>query len=327
MHPERRSGAVIAATWLIGLGLVFLLQRGLDLSWGQAWPMFVVLAGVGGLVSVLVGARGGVALAALAWPIFLLVVGVLFLLSTTGVLGVELGELVARWWPVALIVLGAWFLLAAAWPWGREPRAQDSLALPLEGAGQASVKVRFGGGQLEIGAAPGGSLLSGELEGAPANYRTNGPGVVEIWPESPASWRWDGSATWRLGLTAEVPLDLQVESGAARQQLDLSSLRLRSLRVATGASDTRIVLPRSAGHTAVRVEGGAASLVLEVPAGVAASIRSRMALGSTRVDETSFPRAGDRWESPDFATAANRVEIEIQGGVGSARVVSQASAA
>jgi hypothetical protein len=47
-----------------------------------------------------------------------------------------------------------------------------------------------------------------------------------------------------------------------------------------------------------------------------------MALGSTQVDEARFPRAGDAWESPDYATAANRVEIEIQGGVGAVRVTS-----
>jgi hypothetical protein len=45
-----------------------------------------------------------------------------------------------------------------------------------------------------------------------------------------------------------------------------------------------------------------------------------MALGSTQVDESHFPRAGDGHESPDFATAPNRVEIDVRGGVGSVRV-------
>jgi hypothetical protein len=53
---------------------------------------------------------------------------------------------------------------------------------------------------------------------------------------------------------------------------------------------------------------------------VAARVHSRMALGSTTVDPR-FPRTVDGWESADWGSAANRVEIEIQGGVGSARVV------
>ena len=43
-----RSGAIVGAFWLIGLGVVLLLQQSLDWSWGQAWPLFVILAGVGG---------------------------------------------------------------------------------------------------------------------------------------------------------------------------------------------------------------------------------------------------------------------------------------
>jgi hypothetical protein len=43
-----------------------------------------------------------------------------------------------------------------------------------------------------------------------------------------------------------------------------------------------------------------------------------MAIGSNEIDTGRFPRtsAGDAWESRDFATAANRVEIEFRGGIG-----------
>jgi hypothetical protein len=124
-----------------------------------------------------------------------------------------------------------------------------------------------------------------------------------------------------VGLTTEAPLELQLESGAARTRLDLAEHQLRRLRISTGASDTRVVLPRAAGETFVKAEGGAAALTFEVPAGVAARIRSRMALGSTNVDTARFPKVVDGWESPDWGTATNRVEIDIQGGVGSASVV------
>ncbi len=69
---------------------------------------------------------------------------------------------------------------------------------------------------------------------------------------------------------------------------------------------------------------GVASVTLEVPTGVAARIRSKMALGSSQVDETRFPRTFDGYISPDFEGAANRVDITIEGGVGSVRVVSAA---
>jgi hypothetical protein len=320
-HRPARSGSVIAATWLIGLGLVFLFQRALDLAWGEAWPMFVMLAGVGSLVSVLLGMRERRSLfAALAWPVGLIVIGTLLLLSTTGSLGMEPGQLVANWWPVALIAWGAWLLLAAALP-GRRIGV-DTLSLPLAGAAAASVKITFGGGELSVG--PGAaSTLSGTFAGMPAKYRTGADGTIAIEPEAPAGWPWlDRTPSWQIGLPKDMPVSLQVESGAAKTTLDLDEVRLQALRIATGASDTRVRLPRSAGQTRVKAEGGAAAIVFEVPAGVAARIHSRMALGSTQVDESRFPRVGDGWETPDYTTATNRVEIEIQGGVGSARVVS-----
>ena len=46
-----------------------------------------------------------------------------------------------------------------------------------------------------------------------------------------------------------------------------------------------------------------------------------MAIGSTQVDETRFPRSASGYESPDYGTATNRVDIDASGGVGSLKVV------
>jgi hypothetical protein len=96
---------------------------------------------------------------------------------------------------------------------------------------------------------------------------------------------------------------------------------VRQLELHTGASETRVRLPRAAGRTTFRAETGAASLTIEVPTGVAARIRTRTMLGSSQIDQARFPRNGDVNASPDFETATNRVEIEVSGGIGSLRVV------
>ena len=79
--------------------------------------------------------------------------------------------------------------------------------------------------------------------------------------------------------------------------------------------------------TNVKAEAGAASVTFEVPAGVAVRIRNRMALGSSQIDESRFPRVGDIYQSLDYATAENRIDMDIQGGVGSVKVVGGPSAA
>ena len=70
----------------------------------------------------------------------------------------------------------------------------------------------------------------------------------------------------------------------------------------------------------MRAEAGAASLTFLVPTGVAARIGTKMGLGSIQVDESRFPRMGDGYQSTDYATAENRVDLDIQGGVGSVRI-------
>jgi hypothetical protein len=76
----------------------------------------------------------------------------------------------------------------------------------------------------------------------------------------------------------------------------------------------------SAGFTHARVESGAASVKVRVPPGVAARISGQMGLGALDVDQHRFPPRGGGYESDDFSTAANRVELEVEGGVGSVDV-------
>ena len=315
-----RRGPAIAGVWLIGLGIVFLVRQATNLDWSEAWPMFVILVGVVGVVTTALGGYRGVAgIWAFTWPVFWIVVGSLLLASTTGRLGAPPLDLIAAWWPIALVILGVWFLVGAVLPFGGRP--QERLAVPLGGAGEAAVRIRFGGGELVVDRSAAGNLVDGTFAGGVVR-RDLGPGRVELSQDTTYGLPWlDRRSDWAVGLSGEVPLDLRLETGAARARLDLTDLRLRSLDLRTGASETRIRLPRAAGATTVKAETGAASLVVEVPDGVAIRLRSRMALGSRNVDEARFPRTVDGFASPDYATAANRVDIDVSGGVGSLRVV------
>ena len=106
-RPAQR-GAIIGGVWLIGLGLIFLAQQLLDLAWSQAWPMFLILAGVaGGIPMLFTRGFGPAAWLRWIWPILLVVLGVAFLLSNTGVWDVSVGELLATWWPLILIATGS----------------------------------------------------------------------------------------------------------------------------------------------------------------------------------------------------------------------------
>jgi hypothetical protein len=315
-----RAGSVIAGTWLIGLGVVFIAARAMNLSWAQAWPLFVILVGLASLVSTALNRRQGVAgLWTFTWPVAWIVVGVLLLMSTTGRLGEGPLELIGEWWPIVFVVVGVWFLFGAVVAGGRGP--SETLVLPVGDASEADVRIRYGAGTLTTGPAAPGNLVDGEFAGG-VRHRLGGNGKVELDQDMSWGMPWlTRRSSWNVGLTTQLPLAVRLDTGASRSVLDFRDHRLRSLELHTGASETRLLLPREAGATTVRAEAGAASLTLEVPNGVAARIRTRMALGSSDVDQARFPRRGDVYESPDYASASNRVEIDIEGGVGSFRVV------
>lgn len=314
-----RRGSLIGATWLIGIGLVFIIQRAAGWSWDQAWPLWLILIGASLIVSTFINGRFEFdGIWALTWPVLWTVVGVVLLLSTTGTIGSGPAELISEYWPWLLIALGVWFVIGAVLPSGRG--LAETLAIPLADATEAIVHIKFGAGTLQTQLAAPGHLVDGEFVGG-VLHRERGPGRVELRQDTRYGLPWlERSSTWRVGLTDRVPLDLRIQGGANRSTLDLRELKVRRLELQTGASETRVVLPRSAGYTEVKASHGAASMAIEVPAGVAARISTRMAIGHVRVDEERFPRTGSGYESPDYATAANRVDIEAEGGVGSLTV-------
>ena len=317
-----RRGSLIAGIWLIALGSVFLIQQALDLSWTRAWPLFLVMAGVGSGASALIGLAGRrispLAVAwALLWPFLLLAAGTLLFLDFAGLIELDALDLLARWWPVVLIVIGLLVLAGALWPRGRG--VEERLAVPVGGAASGEVGLKFGGGRLDVGRGSPGILVDGTFEGGVLR-RDLGPGRVELEADISQAFPFGNQLHWQVGLAPDLPIALRLEGGASKSVLDLAELQVTSLVVKTGASDTRIVVPRDVPACDVRIDAGAAHVLVEVPAGVAARIRSQVGLGSTSVDAVRFPRTPDGWESPDFATAERRVEIRVAGGVGSVQI-------
>ncbi len=322
----RRHGALVAATWLIGLGVVFLVRQGMSWSWAEAWPLFVILAGVGGIVTRLIrgprnGRSAGVAgIWAYTWPIAWVLAGGALLASTTGAIAIGTADLVDRSWPWVAVALGVWFLVGAIVP--PAGAVVESLAIELGGRSEARIDVKFGAGDLRLATASPGHLVDGTFRGG-VIWHEPVPNRIEFEQDTQHGLPWlDHDAVWTVGLTDTMPLDLRLDTGACRADLDLSDVQVRTLELHTGASQTRIRLPRAAGLTRVRAEAGAAEVVFEVPAGVAARIHGQMAIGSLIVDEARFPKVGGGvYASPDDPSATNRVEIDVQGGLGAVRVI------
>jgi hypothetical protein len=253
------------------------------------------------------------------WPILLIAVGVIFLLSNLGMLPFAPWQL-WRLWPLIIIVIGLDVLLESLWRRGRP--GGEPLSIDRDSLSEAEVSVEFGAGELRVGAGPTGTkLLEGEFsDGAEYQLRN---GQVRLYGSRDWNWwGWWGSRgrQWDVRLTPDIPLRLGFQLGACQSTLDLGDLRVTDLALESGAADTRVRFPRAAGMTHARVKSGAASVRLSVPEGVAARITATMAIGSLDVDTRRFPRAGSGYASPDYDTAANKLDLSIESGVGSVTV-------
>ncbi|MHB0859512.1 MAG: LiaI-LiaF-like domain-containing protein [Anaerolineae bacterium] len=260
------------------------------------------------------------------WGALLVVLGLVFLLNQLGILRVSVWAVFV---PLLLIGAGLWVLLTAGR--GASVGEREEISIPLEGTTEARVDLKQGAGKLQVLAgAAGDALLSGsfvggvvsrvEREGERVRVKLKVPD--EALPRAVLPWNW-GSATgleWRVMLNREVPLDLRLFVGANEAELDLSDLQVTNLLVETGMSSTHLILPSQAGHTRASVKGGLASTAIEIPEGVAARIKAQGGLSSVRIHGQRFERRGSYYESFDYGTAPNRVDLVVEVGVGSVDV-------
>jgi hypothetical protein len=222
-------------------------------------------------------------------------------------------------WPSVLILLGGWVMFGYIL---RGTIETEQVSIDLQGASQASLKLSHGAGRLVLGAgAPAGQLLTGSFAGG-VKQRSHKSGDrldahIEANPMlfPPFLSGWQG-LEWKIDLNRDVPLTVRLDTGASQSELDLRDLKVTDLRVNTGASKTDLTLPANAGKTDVRVELGAASVDMVVPEGVAARIRSEHGAAAVEINTARFPYSNGIYESVDYSSAQNKVDIMIQAGAG-----------
>ena len=225
-------------------------------------------------------------------------------------------------WPVLLLMSGLALLLRTIF---RRKLQVEKASIDLQGAATAHLRINHGAGKLKIhkGAASG-VLLNGSFTGGlrQAVRRTGAQLEVRLRPAGD----WLGipfldagePLNWDVSLNPDVPLELDLDSGADQAEIDLRDLRVTTLSLDIGASATRLVLP-ARGRLTADVDIGAASMDVTVPPGVAARIKIDHGASDVKVDPR-FPRVGGVYKSPEFESAANAVDLDIDAGAAQIKI-------
>lgn len=255
--------------------------------------------------------------------------GVFIVLLGAVLLAINLGYVDNRiwnfFWPVLLVLLGVWFITRPRRWANAGTYTAEQASFPVESAAEGEIQVHYGAGRLQISASNNpAELAGGSFVGGVLSDRTMQGSKVVLALRTPSERVWGGpwaageqGFEWKLGINPQIPLDLHLHTGANEEILNLSDTHVRSLVLETGASKTDITLPSAAGYTRATVKSGLASMNIMVPMGVAASISVNAGLSGIKVNESRFPHVGERYESPDYASASNKAEIFVESGLGS----------
>ncbi len=310
-HAERPARLVFPLI-LIVAGVVFLLNNLGVLSW-SVWPTLARL-----------------------WPVILILLGIEILLGRRGRLlsGVVVVVIVL----IAVVTLG--FALSPSSSSAVAPtfsEAEHTTSVPLGNATSGDVSLTFPAGQLDVGALPakGPDLLrltSSTPPGMQTNVRSSvqGNAVEAVLSVGSSQARWwpfsgfgseDGLATtWTVLLTPGVPLSLRANIGAGQASFDLTNLTVRQLSINSGAGQTTVRFPISGGQTDADIHSGAGQLTLVIPPDVGAYIHQSSAMVDVHIPSDRFRAVADGFQTANYATATNRVDVTLHLGIGSVDV-------
>jgi hypothetical protein len=204
----------------------------------------------------------------------------------------------------------------------------ENLAEPLNDTTTAKIDIDTGTGNLTIDRLTGGEQL---LAGGTLQYFENlgqpTRTLVSFLGQATLTLEWNdngspcaGAIEWQIHLNPTVSSDITAHSGGGNIKLDLADMAITRVSAETGGGNVDVVLPDNASDLNVQASTGAGNVVVLVPSGVAAKIHTTTGLGKAIVDSRFNKIDDNTYQSSDFDSAANKVEITVRSGAGNVEV-------
>ena len=215
--------------------------------------------------------------------------------------------------------------LAAACEAPRNTRRETRTVDP-GGAARVEARIKMGAGELRLRGSGQPALLDASFEFNRERYRpeveyrlVGDKGVLDVRHARHRNFHF-GLGTnrnrWDLVLGNALPLDLNIDLGAGRSDLDLQGLKLQRVEIDMGVGEMNLDLrgPHAAGFL-VRIDGGVGSGDLRLPSEVGVRVKVDGGIGS--VDAHGLTKQHGAYVNEAYGKSDVSIEVEIDAGGGS----------
>jgi hypothetical protein len=307
--PQRRLPSLFWPLVLIGAGVVLLLSNLGYLPWQwwnvlwRLWPLLLIALGI----DLMIGRRSTVGA---------IVSGLLILALIGGIVA------------VALFAQN----IPALSQWTQPPELHTRhIAYPLTGVERATIYIDWTSAPGYLSALEDSpNLIEGDI-----TYRGKLIFDVKVRGDRASvtldsrflgPWFWGpdlglgAEERWDVGLSPNVPLNLNLDAGSGRYDFDLTGLQVSSLVLDAGSGAIDLTLPSGSTFEA-EIDGGSGAITIILPESVGARVVLDSGSGPFRPDErfrlVEGKRHGDGvWETDNYRTAEHSILLEIDQGSG-----------
>jgi hypothetical protein len=145
---------------------------------------------------------------------------------------------------------------------------------------------------------------------------------------------------WNVSLSPDVPLNLSLQGGVGKSDIDLSSLQITGLHIRCGVGQIALTLPPVDASYTTKIEGqalagtsgkleinaGIGNIEIVIPHNTAVRLNAKTGLGSIDVPgHFQQMKGGDwmgerEWKTEGYELADHRLVIEYKGGIGQLKI-------
>jgi predicted membrane protein len=243
-------------------------------------------------------------------------------------------------WPAILVILVVAVFAGAYWMfdvtesvWSGE-KVSKTVVQELGLAEDANVHIKMNIGSMKIDALPTSSdyLITGnveisEFENLTDDFRISDNMIFYTLSSEGQQYHpgWffnrdvDQNKNWEILLSPNVMMDLEVDTGVGKTEIDLSELNLSDLDISSGVGELTVTMPVE-GNFRANLKAGVGKLAVNLPADLAVKIHVDGGLGNVSVIG-DFSQGDGVYFTQNYSSSSDRLTIYVDGGVGNIQIV------